>query len=160
MEESTYFNGQMNVPVKTYNLYYTLNQSKIILIAEYRRNTWKNANWYKNIQSTDIYLWTLKLESSEETPDFRISRNNWLQTYILKRPNLKIKSQDNELKYRLEKLNNLKDLFKKIDATIRVDDQNIWTSFNTLIDHKKTINKALTVFEEIENEIQSTPKKS
>lgn len=159
MEESTWFNGEMNVPVKTYRLNYTTQGSKINLTGEYRRNTWRKANWYKNIHSIDVYLWTIKLESNHKIPEFEISKNSWLQTKIFNLDRLDIKSDNKALKKRLKTIEILNDLLdgneEKVSATIRGDGKIIWTSFNTLIEHNNLIGKALLAFEKIGNEIKN-----
>ena len=159
-EESIWFNGHMNNPVKTYRFNYPSTLGIIEVIGEYRRNTWQKANWYKNIHFTDIYLWTIKLNTRATLPSIEIEANSWLNQKIFMEPKLKVSCSNPDLKKSLENSQRLSTLLlgkhENVSATIRTVGQTLCTSFNTQIDHEGLIRKALHSIEEIEEKIKTT----
>lgn len=159
VEEATWFNGEMNAPVKTYRFNYPSSLGTIEVIGEYRRNTWQKPNWYKSIHYTDIYLWTINLNSDVTLPDLEIDKNSWIKRKFFNRPELNVTCGNQELKKSLENSPYLKDLLgggnENISATIRAQGKKMWTSFNTLIDHEGLIRIALISMEDIEDKIKA-----
>ena len=157
-EIGTWFNGEMNVPVKTYRFQYPTILGSIEVIGEYRRNTWQKANWYKSINFSDIYIRTINLNANRTLPSIEIEANSWIKQKFFNRPRLNVNCNIQELKKDLENSAILAELLlsghENVSATIRSDDRRLWTTFNTLIDHESLIRKSLETFEEIEEKIK------
>lgn len=150
-EESTWFNGEMNAPVKTYSLSFPVLNGNLHLEGEYRRNVWQKPNWYKNISQTDIYLWTVSVESQLNLPKSEIKPGSWINRLILNRKGPSINSESGDLKEVLADSKLLKRLFdgdhEVIHTTIRILDQKIWMTFSSLIDHERLVNTAIETIE-------------
>lgn len=154
MEESSYFNGKMYLPVKTYKLEYPTMFGQLHLNGEYRRNTFQKPGLTKGIYDTDIYLWEITLKVNTKITKFKVEKNSWINTTFFHQDKLSVKCKDRMLKVALSELNILHELLVEegpiISSAIRSDGKSIWTCFNTILDHEKLIKKVLTAFEEIE----------
>jgi len=163
-EEDTWFNGQMNVPVKTYSFSYPVELGDIEVVGEHRINTWRKTNWYKHIHSTDIYLWNIQLISEHKLPELKVSTNSWFRVNLLHQSKLTVKSSDKLLEHRLTVSKNVADLLlpgsESSSASIFSSNNVISTSFNSLVDHEGMIRKALLVFEEIAGGVNTPANKA
>lgn len=146
MEESTWFNGEMNVPLKQFRLEYQVAQCRINLKAEFRRNSWQKPSWYKNLYLTDVYLWGIELHSDGEFADFELHKRSSLGAILHKNQKMEIIAQDEELLALINQCKPLHELFATSHSPIQHiygKDNKVSTHFNTVVDHQHSIERVL-----------------